>query len=245
MSTNQNQHSGKENPPESEWDTQLSMGDHISRSHWTTSRIIWKECHYDNSGLILQNDETLPHDYRNYLTRSYQNIPWWNLQTTQDPPQSHIWSGTSIRLIIYERALLPVADRGKPIHCLSSRNQWTNGTSKCMGRTISMTIRQPLSNWLVRMAFHSRICSQPNDKLSYELLSVYFKLWTTTTLWLCTETEAPKPRSFGIHWRNKIHPTSSQVHTQNGCLWHEMFPRLKSPPSSRIPTWRSHPPWSD
>ena len=159
MSTYQNQHSGKENPPESEWNTQLPVGDHISRSHWTTSRITWKKHHYGNSGPILQNDQTLPHNYRNYLTRSCQNILQRSLQTTWNPPQSHIWSGTSIRLIIYERTLLPVADRGKPIHCLSSQNWWTNGTSKCMGRTISMTIRQPLSNWLVGMAFHSQVCS--------------------------------------------------------------------------------------
>ena len=214
----QNRYSGKENPSEPKWGTQLPMGNYISRSNWPTSWITRKKCHYGNSGPILQDDMTFSHNYWNYLTRSRQNIPWWNLQTTWDPPQSHIWSGTSIRLIIYERALLPVADRGKPIHCLSSRNRWTNGMSKCMGRTISMTICQPPSNQLVGIAFHSWICSQPNNKLDYELLSVHFKLWTTTMLWLCTKTEAPKLHSFRIHWRNEIHPTSSQVCTQNGCL---------------------------
>ena len=74
------------------------------------------------------------------------------------------------------------------------------------------------------MALHSRVCSQPNNKLGYKLLSVHFKLWTTTEVQLRPKAKTLKSRGIRIHRGNEIQPTNSQICTENGCLQYEMLP---------------------
>ena len=135
----------------------ITLGIHIIRHHRAATQIQWIQCYFIRNWPILKDDLPYSPNHRVINERIDRHIPKTDLEASWNPQEDYKWQRTSVYIQTHEGTLYMIRHSAELIHHLPSPNQWSSWTITPRNRNLPLSLHQPSTGQLGRLACHFRI----------------------------------------------------------------------------------------